>query len=107
MRIGEVLALTWGNVHEKYAHLEDTKNGDARDVLLNRTARALLAMLKSGEPGDRVCRIEHGTHGAYFRTACKGACVENLHVHDTRREALSRASTKLNILQLLTRRPNT
>lgn len=37
MRRGEILSLTWENVHldKRYVHLPDTKNGDSRDVPLS------------------------------------------------------------------------
>jgi integrase len=44
MRSGEIVSLSWQNVHPKkrYVHLPDTKNGDSRDVpLLISSAGAL------------------------------------------------------------------
>ena len=37
MRKGEILSLTWENVHlgKRYVRLPDTKNGDSRDVSLS------------------------------------------------------------------------
>jgi integrase len=44
MRRGEILSLTWQNVHleKRYAHLPNTKNGDSRDVPLSPVALELL-----------------------------------------------------------------
>ena len=44
MRRGEILSLTWENVHldKRYVHLPDTKNGDSRNVPLSPAALELL-----------------------------------------------------------------
>ncbi|MCC4619339.1 tyrosine-type recombinase/integrase [Xanthomonas cassavae CFBP 4642] len=43
-RSGEILGLTWPNIHldAQYVHLPKTKNGDARDVPLSRRACEIL-----------------------------------------------------------------
>ncbi|WP_336339775.1 MULTISPECIES: tyrosine-type recombinase/integrase [Stenotrophomonas maltophilia group] len=50
MRSGEILSLTWPNVHlsEQYVYLPKTKNGDARDVPLSRRACEILRTLPLG-----------------------------------------------------------
>lgn len=101
MRQGEILHLTWGHVHGRYCHLPKTKNGHARDVPLSRAAVALFAMLPRQADGNRVLPVEAGTLGVYFRRACKAAGIADLHFHDARREALTRASKKItNIAEL-------
>lgn len=101
MRQGEILNLTWGNVYARHCHLPTTKNGDARDVPLSRAAVALFAMPDRGPDGNRVVPVEAGTLGVYFRRACKDAKIEDLHFHDARREALTRASKKItNVAEL-------
>ncbi|WP_428484600.1 site-specific integrase [Rhodopila sp.] len=103
MRQGELLALTWGHIHigRKFCHLPHTKNGHERNVPLSSRAVALLNLLTIGRDGQRVIPVEAGTFGAYFREAVKGATIEDLHFHDTRREALTRAATKItNVAEL-------
>ena len=46
-------------------------------------------------PGLHLARTD-----ALFRKAKKQACVEGLHFHDTRREATSRLSKKVDVLTL-------
>lgn len=45
MRRGEILSMTWNNIHTHHVHLPDTKNGDSRDVPLSRKAKELLDKL--------------------------------------------------------------
>lgn len=96
MRQGEILALTWQHVHldRKFAHLPKTKNGHARNVPLSSRARALFELLTPKHPQARVVPVEAGTFGAYFREAVRAAGVEDLHFHDSRREALTKLAPK-------------
>lgn len=101
MRQGEILALTWPNVHadRRFVHLPKTKNGHPRDVPLSTRAVALFDLLPVGS--GRVVPVGAGTFGAYFREAVRCAEIEGLHFHDTRREALTRMAEKLpNIAEL-------
>ena len=101
MRQGEILNLTWRHVHARHCHLPKTKNGHARDVPLSRVAVALFAMLPRQADGNHVVPVESGTLGIYFRRACKEAGITDLHFHDARREALTRASKKItNVAEL-------
>ncbi len=56
MRRGEILSLTWENVHldNRYVHLPDTKNGDSRDVPLSPQALELLGDLPRNIRSDQV-----------------------------------------------------
>jgi integrase len=103
MRQGEILNLTWGNVHidRKFCHLPKTKNGHPRNVPLSSRAIALFRLLTEGAPGNRVVDVNPGTFGLYFRKAVKAAKIVDLHFHDARREALTQASKKItNVAEL-------
>ena len=103
MRKGEVLSLTWENLHldRKFAHLGDTKNGDDRDVPLSSQAIALFRLLKPGRGQQRVVPVLSGTLDQLFRRAVQAAKVHDLHFHDSRREAATVLSKKLaNVLEL-------
>jgi integrase len=100
MRQGEILALRWRHVHPRHCHLPMTKNGHPRDVPLSSAARALFALVTPGIPEQRVVPVTVGTFGAYFRDAVRGADIEDLHFHDTRREALTRTARKLTEIEL-------
>lgn len=54
--------------------------GDAWDICLRQPAKA-------GD--DRIFPFEVGTVSKYFRKACKELGIENLHLHDCKREATS------------------
>lgn len=103
MREGEILRLTWQHIYigRQFCHLPKTKNGHPRDVPLSTRAVALLNMLTPRDAAARVVPVDAGTFGAYFREAVKGAGIEDLHFHDSRREALTRMAEKLpNIAEL-------
>ncbi|MFC3643074.1 tyrosine-type recombinase/integrase [Aquibium oceanicum] len=56
MRQGEMLSLTWNDIdlEKRIAHLNLTKNGEARDVPLSRRALAALDRLRQQQIDDRV-----------------------------------------------------
>lgn len=99
MRSGELLALRWRNVHEAYAHLSRTKNGDARDVPLSARARELLEAMR-GLDKERVFTVAAGNRDQLFRDARKTAGLSGFTFHDARSEAISRLSKKLDIYEL-------
>jgi hypothetical protein len=99
MRDGEMLAMTWPNVHPKHVHLPKTKNGDERDVALSPRARQLLGYMEGIDP-VRVFTVEPGSRDALFREARKAAKLAGFTFHDGRSEGLSRLSKKLGILEL-------
>ena len=102
MRQGELLALTWDNVDLKArtAHLEDTKNGEARTVPLSSRAVALLGALPRSTDG-RVFPVTAQAVKLAWKRACRRASIEGLHFHDLRHEATSRLAEKLpNLIEL-------
>lgn len=97
MRSGEILGLSWADVHPRHVVLPKTKNGDSREVPLSPKAREMLAALRGNEkPFD----IANGTRDALFRKLVKQAGIVNLHFHDARSEAIYRLSKKLGIMDL-------
>lgn len=102
MRAGEIVNLTWSHVYldRRVAHLPLTKNGHARDVPLSREALRLLDQLALIREGDSVFQIASPILDALFRKAKARALIEDLHFHDSRREALSRMARKVGVLDL-------
>jgi integrase len=95
MRAGEILSLTpeTVNLKSRVAHLKDTKNGDDRDVPLTRAAVRLFKSWKGWTVGSHSL-------DALFRKAKARAGIKNLHFHDSRAEALTRLSRKVDVLTL-------
>ncbi|OUL25948.1 integrase [Nostoc sp. RF31YmG] len=100
MRSGEILALTWPNIHvaEQYVHLPKTKNGDARDVPLSRRAVEILKTLPLGF--GPVFQLDPDDRDALWRKIRDRTPHRGVHFHDSRAEAIWRLSKKLDILQL-------
>ena len=96
MRAGEICNLTWDNVdfNHRLAHLPITKNGDSRDVPLSKRAVALLEQLR-GVDDVRVFAVDVQSLDVLFRRAREKCGIQDLHFHDTRREALTRLSKKV------------
>jgi integrase len=108
MRLRELYSLTIDQVslERKSIFLEQTKNGDRRQVPLNREARALLARewpaLKAARKGDRLFPFWDGSLAGealkattsrvshMYALIFKKAGSTGLHFHDTRHEAICR-----------------
>ena len=100
MRSGEILALTWPNVHlaDQYVHLPRTKNGDARDVPLSKRAVEILRALPLGF--GPVLQLDAAARDALWRKARDKTPHRDIHFHDSRAEAIWRLSKKLDVLEL-------
>ena len=103
MRAGEICNLEWQHVNERHVHLPLTKNGYARDVPMSAEACRIIDQLRSsneeeGEGG--VFGISTASLDALFRKAKARALIEDLHFHDTRREALTRLSKVFDVMEL-------
>jgi len=104
MRRGEILSLTWENVHldKRYVHLPDTKNGDSRDVPLSHLALQLLRELTRNGRDDQVgFPLHYEALKSAWRRACCRANIIDLRFHDLRHEATSRFFEKgLNVMEV-------
>jgi integrase len=100
MRASEIVTLTWDQVFlsQSYVHLSDTKNGDERDVPLSSRAVELFGLLPDNR--DQCFSINAATLSTLFRRARVESGLSGFTFHDSRREALTRLSRKVNVLQL-------
>ena len=101
MRQGEILGLNWDRVFlgRKIAYLPRTKNGSARNVPLSSRAIELINLLPKRDDG-RLFHVTSASCDALFRKAKGRAMIEDLHFHDTRREATSHLAKKVDVLTL-------
>jgi len=103
MRKGEILSLHWADIdfEARHAYLSRTKNGDERYVPLSKAAMSLLRKIKDRSPERPVVPVATGNFDRLFRLARKGAGLEHIRFHDSRREATTTMAPKLsNVLEL-------
>lgn len=96
MRQGEICAVTPSDVdlEARTLHIPKTKTGTARTVPLSTEAVRLLRQV------DCDFQLSPAILSALFRKAVKRTMIEDLHFHDTRREALTRLAKKLDVMEL-------
>jgi integrase len=99
MRKGEILSLEWPWISGGVANLPKTKNGDARRVALSVEAARLIESQRGLDP-VKVFTVSLATADTLFRKAVKAAGIQDLHFHDSRSEAITRLSRKLDVLEL-------
>lgn len=106
MRRGEIMGLTPRRVNLPAAYVElldgaekgragQTKTGRGRLVPLSSRARALLALVLPEDLDASIVQVTAGTADALFRRAVKAAKLDDLHFHDSRREATTRLAPKV------------
>ena len=101
MRGGEILAMRRANVHlaDRWVHIPTSKNGDKRDVPLSRRAADILSdVLGLGQ--EPVWGMVSWQRDALFRKIVGRAGINDLHFHDSRHEAITRLSKKMDVLDL-------
>ena len=100
MRAGEILSLTWPNIHlaEQYVTLPKTKNGDSRDVPLTKRAVEILRALPLGF--GPAFKLNEGTRDTIWRRVRDASGIADLHFHDARAEAIWRLSKRLDVMEL-------
>lgn len=102
MRAGEIMSLGRANLDLKrrvasVAHKTQHLTGKPRDVPLTRAAVRLLRPVADRE----ACfSISSAVLDALFRKARDRLLIEDLHFHDTRAEALTRLSRKVDVMTL-------
>lgn len=102
MRRGELLSLRWEHIDlvHRTAHIELTKNGEARTVPLSTKAVEILLKLPRSIDG-RVFPVTHEVVSQAFNRARKHAGIENIRFHDLRRTAITKLAEKLpNVVEL-------
>jgi integrase len=99
MRAGEIVGLTPNRVDldRRVVRLIHTKNGRPRDVPLSSEAIRLLRALP---PADPVFGLTSRQLDVLWRKLRDRAGVEGLTFHDSRHEAITRLSKKLDVLAL-------
>lgn len=106
MRAGEICGLKWEDVDFDHAtaFLPKTKNGFARTVPLSSMAVRILRCLETAksESDPSVFQLKSASHDVIFRKMknLAGLGDEDLHFHDTRREACSRLAKKVDVMTL-------
>jgi integrase len=100
MRAGEIRTLDAANIdlERGVAKLELTKNGDAREVPLSSRAREIIGILKP--QSGALLPMTAGVMDSTFRKLRKRAGILDLHFHDSRAEAATRLSAKVDVLTL-------
>lgn len=100
MRRSELANLTWQQINYPLARLEDTKNGERRDVPLSEKAIALLQSLPRRIDG-LVFGVNADSITKAFVRARERCGLEHIRLHDSRHEAISRLSKKVpNVIEL-------
>lgn len=103
MRPWEMLSVTKDQVfwRDCYLHLEETKNGDERDVPLTPGAIEILAELDRMNPGPSFFTVSEGTTTKLWSDARERAgYLKGIHFRHSRREGIRRLSKRLGILDL-------
>lgn len=100
MRPWEMIPLEKSQVTGRVAHLEETKNGDERDVPLTARAVEILAELDTMNPGPRYFTVSEGSVSKLWADARRPAGIVGLHFRHSRREGIRRLSKRLGILDL-------
>lgn len=105
MRLSEIISLTTDTTQlkKRYVYLLDTKNGDKRQVPLSSRAVELLEKVKprkGGGKGKRYFVITSESGSSLFRKVRDRCNIKDLTFHDTRHEALTKLSKKLDVLAL-------
>lgn len=96
MRAGEIRGLDRSRINGRVARLPKTKNGTARDVALSPEAISILDQM----PPELWQGITSASLEALWRKIRTRAGIDDLHFHDSRHEAVTRLSKKLNVLEL-------
>lgn len=100
MRAGEVANLTWPNVNleNRVAHISHSKNGFSRDVPLTKEAIRILQQVRTDN--IYVFNLKSSQIESAFIKAKQRSLIKDLHYHDSRANAITKLSQKVDILTL-------
>lgn len=99
MRCAEICRLTVADISGKVASVGQSKTAaGVRQVPLSDAALAIIR--RADAPGPTIFGLKPGQVDALFRKTRAKACIEDLHFHDTRHEAISRLAKRLDVLSL-------
>lgn len=99
MRAGELTSLKWADVHEHHVVLHTSKTGVGRDVPLSSVAKRLLERMRRWDD-VLVFGVTSQSLDALFRKYRDRAGLSGFTFHDSRRNAATRISKKVNPLML-------
>ncbi|MEM5389234.1 integrase family protein [Paraburkholderia phymatum] len=102
MRAGEIVALGKGSLDLRkrvvtIKHKMQYLTGRPREIPLTRAAARLLKVVADRE---QCFTVSSASLDALFRKAKAALCIEDLHFHDSRAEALTRLSRKVDVMTL-------
>lgn len=104
MRLSELCAVSIGDIdlEKRYLVVQDSKNGESRDVPLTRRAAELIGLLIAGRPATaKLIPMAPNTLSTYAREVKTAAGMQAWRFHDTRHEGTTRLSKKYsNVLEL-------
>jgi integrase len=103
MRLGEICGLRWRDVDfdSRVATLHDTKNGSKREVPLTIAAAGILGQLRELRGKEEfIFGLDPENTSALFRKWRLAAGIKDMTFHDTRHEAITRLSKKMDVLAL-------
>jgi integrase len=101
MRAGEIHQLGDATVDKarrvaRVKHKTQHLTGRPREIPLTKAALRLMAPLS----GPQWFTVSHTSRDALFRKACASCLIDDLHFHDSRAEALTRLSRKVDVMTL-------
>lgn len=88
MRRSEIINLRWDQVKENYIALENTKNGDDREVFLTNEAREYIKSIPI--KGEKLFKYKVGGFSGSFQKFLENNNLTHIRFHDFRRESISR-----------------
>ena len=106
MRAGEICNAKWADLQpeSRFLYIPITKNGHPRTIPLSSTAMKIIAHLETvkNKENDLIFQLASRSLDANFRILKEkaGLADADLHFRDTRREALSRLSEKVEVMTL-------
>lgn len=103
MRAGEVIGALWVHIDftDRILHIPQSKNDCSRDVPLSKQAVEILQTMRLSTKAVRgPFWINSASLDANYRKIRARCGIEDLRFHDTRREALTRLSKKLDVMTL-------